>query len=80
MSEIDCIANSGLYFGSHHSSCSGTFVVIPDFFACTPSGDLNCYICQKHAQEARMTHNYKSYLYRRLMGATEELAHLAVPE
>jgi hypothetical protein len=64
-----CIARSGLYFPHNAGRCNQDIIVLPKFFIHSADGDLNAYICTKHAYEYELTRNFKSYLYGAIVKA-----------
>ena len=66
-----CIAKSGLYFPATSGPCDGTLVKIPDFYKSAADGDLDAFICTRHANLYIAMMNRKSYLYERLIAIKE---------
>jgi hypothetical protein len=75
-----CISKSGLYFGAKSAPCEGRIFRIPDFWCYHESGDLACYICERHLRDYGATGNDKSYLYRRLHEAVVNIQIESVPQ
>lgn len=63
-----CLVHSGMYFppSMRSDKCSGDLLRLPNFWMHHKSGDLNAYICQRHADYFRALDVKKSYLTQRL--------------
>ena len=64
-----CIAKIGPYsFGDNPSPCSGGITRLSKFWATSRDGDLDAYICDRHASEWLANYS-RGFLYEKIMEA-----------